>query len=150
MILNKTEAFQRLKMHEGLELFPYKCTAKKLTIGIGRNLEERGISEDEAFYLFNHDLANAEKEVLAYFPDAMTVLNNDRFYCLVDMCFNMGITRLTQFKNMWAELKKDIPDFHKVSQHMLDSKWAGQVGDRAKRLAYCMKYGMWEVKDFDV
>ena len=45
-----------LKLDEGLRLKPYRDTVGKLTIGIGRNLDDVGISEAEAEYLLSNDL----------------------------------------------------------------------------------------------
>ena len=39
---------RQLIEHEGLEQKVYRCTAGKLTIGVGRNLEDKGITEEEA------------------------------------------------------------------------------------------------------
>ena len=42
---------EQLLLHEGLRLKPYRCTSNKLTIGVGRNLEDKGISKEEAMRL---------------------------------------------------------------------------------------------------
>ena len=47
---------KQLIMHEGLKLTPYRCTADKLTIGVGRNLDDVGITQDEAEYLLDNDI----------------------------------------------------------------------------------------------
>ena len=49
---------EMLKRHEGLKVFPYHCSQNKLTIGIGRNLDDKGISKDEAYYLLYNDIKN--------------------------------------------------------------------------------------------
>ena len=54
--MNRQELARQLIVHEGLKLYPYRCSANKLTIGVGRNIEERGIAEDEALYLLNNDI----------------------------------------------------------------------------------------------
>lgn len=41
----------QLILHEGLKLKPYKCPANKWTIGVGRNLEDVGLSKDEQLKL---------------------------------------------------------------------------------------------------
>ena len=126
------------KHFEGLRLKPYTCTAGKLTIGYGHNLEDNGITLEIAEILLRTDLACARMEVCAKFPWLMK-LNEPRQYVLVDMCFNMGITRLLTFKKMLAALQEG--QFERASHEMLDSKWAKQVGKRATRLAEIMRKG---------
>ena len=54
------ETVKRLKdmliRHEGLKLKPYLCTAGKLTIGVGRNIQDRGITYQEAMMLLENDI----------------------------------------------------------------------------------------------
>ena len=52
-----------LKRHEGLKIFPYHCSQNKLTLGIGRNLEDNGISKDEAYYLLNNDIEAVQEQL---------------------------------------------------------------------------------------
>jgi lysozyme len=75
--------------HEGLELKPYQCTADKLTIGVGRNIEDRGITEDEARYLLKNDIKIVEDELLEKKP-VVAGLDAVRQRVLVDMGFNLG------------------------------------------------------------
>lgn len=126
---------EQLLRHEGYRQFPYKCSAGKLTIAIGRNIEERGVSKDEAMYLLHNDIVICNQELNLVYP-IIKVLSQERHNVLVNMCFNMGIRRLSQFKKMWAAL--NIGDYEEASKQMLDSKWARQVGSRAIELAKIM------------
>ena len=54
--MNLQEVQNMLIRHEGLKLFPYQCPAGKTTIGVGRNLDDKGISEKEAMYMLNEDI----------------------------------------------------------------------------------------------
>ena len=126
------------KHFEGLRLKPYTCTAGKLTIGFGHNLEDNGITLEIAEILLRTDLACARMEVFAKFPWLMK-LNEPRQYVLVDMCFNIGISRLLTFKKMLLALQEG--DYERAAHEMLDSKWAKQVGKRATRLAEIMRKG---------
>jgi lysozyme len=126
-----------LERDEGLKLRPYRCTAGKLTLGIGRNIEERGISAAEARYLCKNDIAEIETTFdrnISWWRG----LSDARQRVLINMCF-MGWPRLAGFKKMFAALEVD--DFDTAAFEMLNSKWAGQVGDRAKRLAEMMRRG---------
>lgn len=62
-MLNNEQVAQYIQMHEGLSLKPYYCTANKLSIGIGRNLDDRGITKEEALLLFANDLRLAESDL---------------------------------------------------------------------------------------
>jgi len=75
--------------HEGLKLKPYICPAGKLTIGVGRNIEDNGISKDEAMYLLENDIKRCEKELREIFNDFDSLPDNIKI-ALIDMIFNMG------------------------------------------------------------
>lgn len=126
--------------HEGLELKPYRCTAEKLTIGVGRNIEDRGITEDEARYLLKNDIKIVEDELLERKP-LVAGLDSVRQRVLVDMGFNVGLPILMKFQNMWAAIEEE--DWDEASAQMMDSRWAKQVGRRAERLSQAMKTGEW-------
>lgn len=131
---------QMTKTFEGLRLKPYKCTAGKLTIGYGRNLEDVGISQAEADMLFERDFAQAEADVNRLLKDNNISVDNlieQRFYVLTDMMFNLGYNRLSKFKKMLYALKNGLYD--DAAKEMLDSTWATQVGNRATQLAALMR-----------
>lgn len=123
---------EQLVDHEGLELFPYEDTLGIITIGVGRNLEERGISEDEAFYLLSNDIEVIWDELIKQHP-IVEDLDDQRQMVLLDMAFNMGVPRLGKFKKMWAAIEEG--DMNEASKQALDSRWADQVGRRAETLA---------------
>jgi lysozyme len=127
-----------LTRDEGLRLKPYRCTAGKLTIGIGRNIEDRGISKTEAEFLLHNDICDvvaALDREIPWWKDIDPV----RHRVLANMAFNMGIAGLLTFKNT-LRLVKD-GKYLEAAQAMLSSKWAGQVGPRAVRLAQMMRDG---------
>ena len=123
-----------------LELKPYHCTADKLTIGVGRNIQDRGITEDEARYLLKNDIKIVEDELLTRQP-VVAGLDSVRQRVLVDMGFNLGLPILMKFQNMWAAIEDE--DYHEAARQMMDSRWAKQVGRRAERLAQAMSSGEW-------
>jgi lysozyme len=126
----------QLILHEGLKLEPYQCTAGKLTIGVGRNIEDIGITEDEARYLLDNDILRVCDELdrnLPWWRD----LSDARQRVLVDMVFNLGISRFMQFQNTIAAIESG--DYDLGAQEMLNSRWADQVGNRAKTLSRMMR-----------
>lgn len=124
--------------HEGLRLKPYRDTVGKLTIGVGRNLDDNGISEKEAYVLLENDLEWCFIQLHAEFPWASD-LNDPRQDVLVSMLFNMGLERLKGFTHMLAAARLGLWDA--AAAEMLNSNWAKQVGGRAHELAAIMKSG---------
>ena len=159
MKYRREQFIEKLIQHEGLELQVYQDTLGIDTIGIGRNLEDRGISKEElnelnipdidhiykygiteadAMALAENDVQIVESELLATHP-CVDRLDAVRQLVLVDMAFNMGVPRLCKFKKMWAAVHAE--DFSTASKEMLDSRWANQVKSRAVKLAHAMHNG---------
>jgi len=126
---------------EGLRLKPYKDTVGKLTIGIGRNLDDRGITEEEARILLGNDIKECETQVQNRLPWAFE-MDYPRYAVLINMAFNLGINGLLGFKNALVAMRAE--NWSVAAEEMLDSKWARQVGDRANRLVKQMETGDWQ------
>ena len=137
-MIDRDAMVRQLRLHEGERLKPYRCTAGKLTIGIGRNLEDRGITREESAYLLANDIAAVERELLRALPWVAT-LDEVRQRVLLDMAFNMGIVGLLGFKRTLATIQAG--DYQAAAAMMLDSRWAKQVGQRAERLSRMMATG---------
>lgn len=150
---------QQIMLHEGFALEPYRCPAGKLTIGAGRNLDEVGLSmseltaiqarrpewkvgdpitTDEALLLLRNDLARVDRELTRVLP-GYARLTDRRQMALLDMGYNLGLSKLLKFKRMLAALVAG--DFNRAAKEMLASAWAGQVGQRAHALAEMMREG---------
>ena len=110
--------------HEGLKLKPYRDSVGKLTIGIGRNLDDCGISDDEALMMLDHDLTNCEVELTKY--DWYVGLDDVRQGVMIELVFNVGISKALAFKNMISALSNH--DYAGAANQLLDSAWATQVG----------------------
>ena len=129
-----------LKKHEGLKLKPYKDSVGKLTIGYGRNLDDVGISEYEANMLLLNDIGKAAKDLNRIFGDSLlNSIGYVRYSVLVNMMFNLGYRRFISFEKMIAAVKAH--NYETAADEMIDSKWAGQVGDRSTELAELMRNG---------
>lgn len=129
-----------LILHEGVRLKPYRCTAGKLTIGVGRNLDDCGISADETSFMLDNDIKRCTKELTAEFH-WFSRLGEVRQAVLIDMCFNLGISRLLGFKNTLAMIEQGR--YEDASNGMLESLWAKQVKGRSVRLSEMMRTGQW-------
>jgi lysozyme len=128
-----------LERDEGLRLKPYTDTVGKLTIGIGRNLDDKGISRDEAFVLLDNDIAECIGDLRGSFP-WFDKLTEARQCVLINMRFNLGGKGLRTFKQTLMSIERG--DYVGAARNMRISKWAGQVGARAKRLADMMESGI--------
>lgn len=137
-MIDRAAMTRQLRLHEGERLKPYRCTAGKLTIGVGRNLDDRGITAEESAYLLANDIAREERELLKALA-WVGQLDEVRQRVLLDMAFNMGLVGLLGFKNTLATIRAG--DYAKAAAMMLDSKWATQVGQRAERLSRMMATG---------
>lgn len=136
--MNRLRLKSRLERHEGCVLRPYRDTVGKWTIGIGRNLTDRGITRDEALHMLDNDISGCEEDLDRELP-WWRQLNEIRQEVLCEMCFNLGIRGLLGFKNMLAAARNG--DYLGASRHMRLSKWASQVGKRAETLAELMRLG---------
>jgi len=126
-----------LVVHEGYELFPYKCTAGKLSIGVGRNLDDNGLSHDEVYFLLSADMKRVHVELSQFGWFWFEGMNYVRQSAIADMCFNLGLPRFLQFKNMIKAL--EVGDYETAAEEMLNSKWASQVGSRAIELSMMVR-----------
>ena len=126
---------EQLVRHEGLKLTVYDCPAGYQTIGVGRNLEGKGITEEEAFYLLNNDI-DYFTEQLKNNIDWFDEIPEEKQNVLINMAFNLGVSGLLNFKNMLLAVKEER--WIDASTEMLDSKWAKQVGNRAIELSGIM------------
>ena len=129
---------QQIIAHEGMRLAPYMDTVGRLTIGVGRNLTDKGISYGEAIYLMRQDIDEAVAGLRLHLPWVHS-LDAVRQRVLVDMAYNLGIVGLMRFVETLAHVERR--EYDKAAQEMLHSAWAQQVGSRATRLARMMQTG---------
>jgi len=162
MNYDRSALIDQLILHEGMVLKVYQDHLGIDTIGVGRNLEDRGITDGElafmsmlrteiyeqgiteanARFLLANDIDIVEEELRNAHP-CIDRLDDVRIRVVLDMAFNMGVPRLCKFKNMWAGIHDG--DYIRASAEMLDSRWATQVGQRATRLSEAMKTGELDV-----
>ena len=140
MDINKLR--EQLKIDEGVKYEVYDDHLGYKTFGIGHLIttkdEEYGaiigtiVSEKRVNAVFDTD-------VNTYIDEAKKVFGNleempqEAQQVIVNMCFNMGSPRLSQFKKFIKAIHDE--DWATASVEMLNSKWAKQVGDRANRLS---------------
>lgn len=129
---------EQLKRHEGIRLYPYIDTVGKTTIGVGRNLTDRGITPVTVLQMLDEDvqLILAELIKLPWF----NTLSEVRQRVIADMAFNMGVPKLLTFYHMIVAILAE--NYIEAAHQMLDSQWAQQVGLRANELANMMRSGI--------
>jgi len=133
---------QRLLIrHEGYESKPYDDGLGNLTIGVGRNLSDLGLSRDEVLYLLDNDLKRCDRELkynFKWYPDLCPVRQD----AMVNLCFNLGLPRLKTFKKALAAMAEE--KFETAADEFLDSKWARQVGPtRSGEIASMIRTGLY-------
>jgi len=157
---------EQLILHEGISLIPYKCTAGKWTIGVGKNLEDTGlyefekkrllgtyeltrqevidilqdrhITQEEALYMLDNDIRVIKAELESNYK-WFNFLDEVRQKVIIDMRFNLGSAGFAGFKNMIRQL--ELENYQKVVEEMKNSKWYLQVKTRADRLIKMMLTG---------
>ncbi|SHN66767.1 glycoside hydrolase family protein [Desulfovibrio litoralis] len=165
-MINNLKFIRQLKRHEGCRKnkaglhIAYRCTADKLTIGYGHNLdanpipglilkEKDTINEEQAERLLKADILACIDDLdrhLSWWRN----LNEARQAVVVNMCFNLGITSLLKFKNTLRFIQ--LGNYDQAAKNMMQSLWSQQVGDgvggyfdRAEELAKQMQTGQWQV-----
>jgi lysozyme len=133
-----------LKRHEGVRNYVYEDHLGYETIGVGRCLREgvgMGLSDAEVDFLLQNDIERCYKElsVFSWFAD----LDQVRQEALIDMCFNLGLPNFLGFRITLKYVAEG--QYSQAAAEMLNSKWARQVGDRAKELSYMVETGQYLV-----
>lgn len=142
--MDREKLKEQLQYDEGLKLKPYHDTVGKLTIGFGRNLDDKGISTTEAEIMLSNDIIDVEKELDEHLP-WWRKLDEVRQFVLANMCFNMGIGNdkhgLLSFKDTLQHIHDGY--YSEAVKHMIQSLWHEQVGIRAERLEKMLLTGEW-------
>ena len=141
--MNMSRLIDTLKRHEGSverdgRHFPYKDTVGKLTTGYGRNITDKGFSEDEVQFMLQNDIqevVDGLRKSYWWFDE----LDDVRQEVVINMAFNLGLYGFSKFKNTIGYISDG--DYPQAAQNMLRSKWATQVGRRAQELSHMMATG---------
>ncbi|MFW6177364.1 MAG: glycoside hydrolase family protein [Desulfohalobiaceae bacterium] len=130
---------EQLVKHEGERLHPYRCTADKLTIGVGRNLEDKGISQEESRFLLENDIKECVEDLAGIFPD-FNQYAQARQHALIDLRFNLGPKGFRSFKQLIAAAQEG--SWEQAAAELQDSSWWGQVqSSRSRKLYWQLRTG---------
>jgi len=134
--MHRTRLKIQLVKHEGDKRKPYQDTEGHWTIGVGRNLEAKPLSDAVVALMLDEDINEARATCQHIFPGFDT-LSEGRQHALIDMAFNLGPPRLRKFVKMIAAI--NARDFETAASEAIHSKWATQVGDRAQTIASLLR-----------
>lgn len=127
---------EELIRDEGYRRFPYRCTAGKLTIGIGRNLQSNGLSREEAEYLLNNDISKVIADLRRLFREFDSFPESVQ-RVLINMRFQLGPGTFRQFRRFRTACRRH--KWRKAAREMINSRWYRQTPNRAKRLVNIMR-----------
>ncbi len=134
--MNLEPLFKETRKSEGLRLTPYRCSAGKLTIGYGTNIEK--ISLEEAEWLMQHRMNKAIEGVHKEWP-FVEKMTDRRRQAIYDMAYNMGLETLDDFVNTFKAL--EVGDYDGAADRLKLSKWYKQVGPRAEHNVEMIRNG---------
>ena len=134
---------KQLRKHEGERLHAYLCPAGRWTLGVGRNIDERGgkgITKSESTFLLLNDIAECTTDLQNLFGGAWNWMSDNRKIALIDMRFCLGPSRFRGFRRMIAAIKRE--DWADAGKEAMDSKWAREdVGKVRSGLIYTQLVG---------
>ena len=127
----------KIKESEGFRSTVYKCTEGYDTIGYGFAIKDLVMSEDIAHKILFAKIAELKLSIQQKFP-CIDDLPNEVQEVIIEMCYQMGVSGFSKFKKTIKLL--EAKEFKKASKEMLNSKWAKQTPNRAKKLSEIVKY----------
>ena len=136
-----------LRGEEGEVLTEYKDHLGYSTIGVGRLIDARkggGITTEESAYLLSNDIQKKLSELERKLP-WVKELDEARRGVLLSMAFQMGTEGLLGFKNTLEMVRTGR--YTDAAKGMLNSLWAKQTPQRAKRHSEQMRTGKWVIKN---
>lgn len=128
----------QLTLDEGKRNKPYRDSVGKLTIGIGRNLDDIGVSDDEINFMLSNDIDKVAKHLDGMMPWWRS-MNDARQNAFCNFVFNVGIGTAMTFKKTLTLLQAG--KYPEAADAMMQSKWASQVGNRAVRITSMIRRG---------
>ena len=142
--MNMERLLKSVKEHEGYRNKVYLDTLGKRTVGVGHLCVEDFWEDDKEYdekflmTILEHDLQTAIKGAKELMEEHDCAdIDEQAEEILIEMVFQLGMTGVSKFKNMWKALSE--LNYVGASYEMLDSRWAKQTPNRAKSMAKTMK-----------
>ena len=120
-----------VERHEGRRHLAYEDHLGNVTVGVGRNLDGKGLTDNEIDILLVNDLVQCFDDLsnFRWFSDATT----QQQAALIDWRFQLGGAGIRKFKNTFKYL--EAGDYHQAATEMLNSVWANQTPNRAHEIS---------------
>lgn len=136
--MNQQEIEEQLIKHEGFENKIYYCSMGKPTIGVGRNIENYGLSEEEIYFMLRNDIKKCTQDLNLVF-DNFNDFDDILQHALIDMRFNLGYSGFRKFKKMIKAIKNK--NLEEAAEEAIDSRWYHQVRGRSKSIVSMIRGG---------
>lgn len=138
--------FQTMRKHliaeEGNKPSAYQDHFGYWTIGVGRLIDARKggvLSPDEVDYLLRNDILKRIAQIKDWPAWKAVEGNPARQTALLSMAFQMGVAGLAAFKNSLALV--EAKRWNDAAASFMQSKWAQQTPNRAKRVTQMIATG---------
>lgn len=128
----------QLIRHEGIRLRPYRDARGRLAIGVGRALEDVGLTRSEAVTLLAGDVQRVKTELEKRLP-FFNNLDAVRQRVLIDIAFASGTMALLKLRPLLTALHAG--DWDWAANEIRDAQWAAVVPARIIELAEMMRSG---------
>ena len=142
--MNRERLLKSVKEHEGFRSKVYLDTLGKRTVGYGHLCVEDHWEDDKEYeWGYLEEILHKDlREAIAGADELIEQhnckdLEGQAKEVVVEMIFQLGKTGVSKFKKMWEALSEY--NYIGASFEMLDSKWANQTPNRAKKMAALMK-----------
>lgn len=138
--MNVKDSVKFTGLNEGYRQFPYTCTAGKLTVGHGLNLDDVGLSVDESEMILRSRLTKIDGLLFKKFSWYL-MLDNVRKIAMCDMAYQMGFNGLCGFKKSLRFMADGA--YTEAAKEFADSRWHSQTPIRADRICKMIESGKW-------
>ena len=142
--MNLERLMESVKQRNSQRNKVYLDTLGKRTVGVGHLCTEDWWEDDKEYEeeflmkILEEDLQEAiEGASTLMLQHDCSDIDEKAHEILIEMVFQLGMTGVSKFKNMWKALSEH--NYTGASYEMLDSKWAKQTPNRAKSMAELMK-----------
>jgi len=136
--VDTTKLAKQLIVHEGLSLKIYTDTAGKVSVGVGHNLTDKGLTQSQVMSILQTDISDTLNLLQAHFP-WFGVLDDVRQRAIADLTFDL-MEKMLEFKKMIAAIQ--MQDWAGAHDELLNSAFAHEAPNRAKDLSIMLLTGV--------
>lgn len=141
--MNRDKLKAMLAYDEGVIRYPYNDADGKrvqitgnITIGIGRNLDAKPLSDAAIDFLLTEDVEEAETAARRIFPD-FDLYGEHRQLALINLIFNLGEAKFLEFSETIKAIR--LGDWIGAAARLKRSRWYWQVKSRGVRVVQMVR-----------